>query len=174
MVLVVARRRLDRVDGGQRCSREELENKSRSQGAIQNGHSDSPKASSPYSFLWVWWQRKIMLQLMMMMMSENHAMPVTGPWDRDSGYWRTFAQNSIYIGQPWPPKGEGVVLTIHQSGKKGGGRIRTDNTILKVDMAGFPPHIQQQGLRKLYNYFVTGKTNTSRFSFPGDTLKSPK
>jgi hypothetical protein len=120
MVLVVVRRRLDRVDGGQRCSREELENKSRSQGAIQNGHSDSPKASSPYSFLWVWWQRKIMLQLMMMMMSENHAMPVTGPWDRDSGYWRTFAQNSIYIGQPWPPKGEGVVLTIHQSGKKGG------------------------------------------------------
>jgi hypothetical protein len=53
---------------------------------IQNGHSDSPKASSPYSFLRAWLRREIMLQLMMMMMSENHTMPFTGPWDSDSGY----------------------------------------------------------------------------------------
>jgi hypothetical protein len=41
---------------------------------------------------------------------------------------------------------EGMVLTMYQSGKKrGGGRIQTVNTILKVEAAGFQPHIQQQG-----------------------------
>jgi hypothetical protein len=59
---------------------------------------------------WLWW------------CWVNHTMPAIGPCDSDSRYWRTFAQNSAFMGQPWPPKWKGwVVLTTHQSGKRGGG-----------------------------------------------------
>jgi hypothetical protein len=41
-------------------------------------------------------------------------------------------------------------------------------------VAGFQPHIQQQGFRKqLYNYFVTGK-DTEVFCFSDDTRQMEK
>jgi hypothetical protein len=50
--------------------------------------------------------------LMIMIMSENHTMPVTGPCDSDSGYLNLCSELSTY--------GPSVVLTIHRSGEEGG------------------------------------------------------
>jgi hypothetical protein len=60
--------------------------------------------------------------LMMMIMSENHTMPVTGPCDSDSGYLNLCSELSTY--------GPSVVLTIHRSGRRGWDRIRTVNMLL--------------------------------------------
>jgi hypothetical protein len=50
----------------------------------------------------------------------------------------------IYGSTMTTKKGGGVVLIIHQPGKRGGGRIQTVNIILLALAAGFQPHILQQ------------------------------
>ncbi len=80
------------------------------------------------------------------------------------------------MGQPYPPKRGGVVLTIHQSGKREGGRIwKLDSQHNALCRSGWIPisHIAIGFPEKLYIYFVIGEDKLkSVYSFPGGTVTS--
>ncbi len=100
----------------------------------------------------------MMMMMMMMLMSENLTMPVIGPCNMFQGSEEPLLTTQFLLVNHDHQKGwVGVVLTIHQPGKKGGDRIRTVNMILWAGAAQFHPHILHQGFQKQYNYFVTGQ-----------------
>jgi hypothetical protein len=97
---------------------------------------------------WWWWVRTTQC------LSEIHAKAIQGA---EEPLLRTLCRSNITT------KREGVVLTIHQSGKRGGTGYLQSTQYSRRGAPGFQPHIQQQGFWKLYDYFVTGMTNKSPF-----------